>query len=320
MIPPTTASIDWRHAAEEKSAWPRWKRVKVSDFAHQPFPEIGKRPALRLAEAHDVTELADRRETAVEDAGAGRIHHLVDALAAGEARITTSTKSSSSRLTTLAAPKSSARSSLPFVPTVPMTVAPARTASCVANRPTPPPMAWIRMTSPGLVTLTLCSRCHAVSAWIGKAAAMSRPMPAGIGIKRFDPGHALIGEAARFLQESRDAVADLHARYARSERSDPAGDLEPADDRIALRMRIGSADDHRVGEIAAAIGDVDQRFAGTGYRLRRVAHPQIVFDAGSVDDDRAQGCRPVAISSRAALARSASVAAASSALPRITTP
>ena len=56
------------------------------------------------------------------------------------------------------------------------------------------------MTSPGLVTLTLCSRCQAVSAWIGKAAAMSRRMASGIGISRSTRRHALIGEAARLLR------------------------------------------------------------------------------------------------------------------------
>ena len=92
-----------------------------------------------------------------------------------------------------------------------------------------------------------------------------------------DPRYALIGEAARFLQEGRDAVADLRADDAWSERCDPPRDLEAADDRIALRVRIGSADDHRVGEIAAAIGDVDQRLSGTRNWLRGLAYPQIAF-------------------------------------------
>src|SRR5580704_7807270 len=52
----------------------------------KPLPEIGKRPALGLAEAYDVTQLADGRETAVEDACAGRVQHLVDASAVGKAR------------------------------------------------------------------------------------------------------------------------------------------------------------------------------------------------------------------------------------------
>ena len=53
---------------------------------HKSFPESGKGPALGLAEAHDVTKLADGRETAIEDAGAGRVQHLVDALAVSETR------------------------------------------------------------------------------------------------------------------------------------------------------------------------------------------------------------------------------------------
>ena len=38
----------------------------------------------------------------------------------------------------------------------------------------------------------------------------------------FDPRHALISEAARFLQEGRDAVANLRAGDARSELCDPS--------------------------------------------------------------------------------------------------
>src|SRR5580698_6609218 len=41
MIPPTTASIDRRQTADEKSAWPRWKRVKVSDFATSRSQRLG---------------------------------------------------------------------------------------------------------------------------------------------------------------------------------------------------------------------------------------------------------------------------------------
>jgi hypothetical protein len=51
--------------------------------------------------------------------------------------------------TTRSAPYSSARFSLPGVPTVPMTRAPGFTASWVVNSPTPPPMALISTVSPG---------------------------------------------------------------------------------------------------------------------------------------------------------------------------
>ena len=78
------------------------------------------------------------------------------------------------------------------------------------------------MTSPGLVTLTLWRRCHAVSAWMGKAAATSSPISAGDRDQALDPSDALISEAARFLQEGRDAVADLRAGDARSELCDPS--------------------------------------------------------------------------------------------------
>ena len=82
-------------------------------------------------------------------------------------------------------------------------------------------MAWSRMTSPGF-----------------GHADVAKQMPCGERLDRkgrrnvelhrprnrdqaFDPGHALIGEAARFLKEGRDAVADLRASDARSERCDP---------------------------------------------------------------------------------------------------
>ena len=50
-----------------------------------------------------------------------------------------------------------------------------------------------------------------MSAWIGKAAATSSPISAGDRDQAFDPSDALIGEAAGFLEEGRDAVADLRA-------------------------------------------------------------------------------------------------------------
>ena len=125
MTPPTTSSIPRARPSEEKSAWPRWKRVKVSDLVTSRSQRLGNGLSLRFAVAHDMTELADQREAAVEDAGAGGIERPCRRPRPPVKAITASTKSSSSRLMTLAAPYSSARFSLPLVPTVPMTVAPA---------------------------------------------------------------------------------------------------------------------------------------------------------------------------------------------------
>jgi hypothetical protein len=46
-------------------------------------------------------------------------------------------------------------------------------------------------------------------------------------------------------------------------------------------MRIGSAHNHGVGEIAPAIGDVDQHLSEPRDRLRCFAHPEIVFTPGA---------------------------------------
>src|SRR5271168_2984500 len=121
---------------------------------------------------------------------------------------------------TRAAPYSSARFSLPRVPTVPITIAPACTANCVANRPRPPPIACRRMTSPGLVTLTLCKHVPSGQRLNRKGRGDLEAHRIRDPRESFRGDDAALGEAAGFLGERRDAVADGDAANVGSERGD----------------------------------------------------------------------------------------------------
>ena len=71
---------------------------------HQPLPEIGKRPALGLAEAHDMAELADRSRSCGRGCWRRSSSTILSTPLPSVKVITASTKSSSSRLMTFAAP------------------------------------------------------------------------------------------------------------------------------------------------------------------------------------------------------------------------
>jgi hypothetical protein len=188
---------------------------------HQPFPEIGKGPAFGLAEAHDMTKLADRREAAVEDAGAGRVQHLVHALAVSEA--------------------GHGLNEIFVFPVDDLGRAVGEGARLLAF--------GAHGSNDGRASAhreLRCEQAHAAAdgvdeddvAWLGHTDVVQE-MPRGEPLDReggrhvepharrdwdqaFDPRDALISEAAGFLKEGRDTVADLRADDAWSERCDPS--------------------------------------------------------------------------------------------------
>ena len=126
---------------------------------------------------------------------------------------TACSKSSFAVTTTRSAPYSSARFSFPGVPTVPITRAPALTASWVVNRPTPPPMALISHRLAGLETVEGVE--HVIA---GQRLDRQR----GTDIKGISVGqrHQNVGRrnrlfriAAALFDEGGDAVADLQAAH-----------------------------------------------------------------------------------------------------------
>ena len=79
--------------------------------------------------------------------------------------------------------------SVSAAPTDPITVAPRRTASCVAIEPTPPAAPWISTVSP-VVTPSSPIEREAASPTVGSAAATSQPTAAGLRARLVDRAYS----------------------------------------------------------------------------------------------------------------------------------
>jgi hypothetical protein len=249
---------------------------------------LTKGTALGFADTYDMAELADDREAAVENARAGGIEYFVDTLPVRERQ------DGSDKILILAIDHFGRAE---FERTLFLAARANRTdhrrprlhgelgrqeAKSAADRMDENDVARVGCADivkhmPGRQRLDR-ERGADVEADLGRQ--MHEP---------FDGNDATLGEAAGLFGKRRDAIADRHASYARADPRDPPGDFEPAYDGIALGMGIGSLGDHRVGEITAAIGDIDQRLSWSWRRLGRLRQLDIVVAARRRYNDRAHG-------------------------------
>src|SRR5271166_3710290 len=254
-------------------------------FRHQPLPQIGKWPALGFAETDDMPEFADCRKAAVENARAGRIDNLVDALAPGESHCS--------------------RDEILFLSIDDLRRAELERAFFLAARADRADHGGAGMDGelgceqadsapdgvkqddvPGLGDADIVQEMPGRQSLEREARGDVQAHPVGDGDEPLSGSNALICEASGLLQERGDGVADRKAAHVRPHIGDPPRDFEPADEGISLRMRVSPLRDHGVGEIAAAIGDVDEDLAVAGRWRWRFRYVQIVPAAWRGDYDR----------------------------------
>ena len=139
----TTSATPSFQALESASTWPRCSRVKVSRARQDAFADVFERLALGLADADDMAELSDDVKGAVEHGRAKRIDGQIDAAAAGEGehrrfeilvRRNHDAPGAVLKRQFLLARRADGADH----------TGAALTASCVVNRPTPPPIALIK--------------------------------------------------------------------------------------------------------------------------------------------------------------------------------
>ncbi len=263
--------------------------------AHEPLPQIGKGLRLCFSVAHDMTEIANTIEAAIEDAAAGRIDDLVNAFATRKLQHD--------------------RAEILLVPVDDATGAELERSLLLAGR--------ANRADDGRTggNAELCQieadaaadgvhkqdvTCVGAADRVEQVPGRQRLNEKGSGLveadrlgdakKRLCRHSTKLGERTGILREAGNPIADRNRRDARADRRDLSREFYPRHQRITLGVRIDAPPHHRIGEVEATIGHAHLRLTWTGDRLERIADDHGLAGASRLvenDSTHSQGSPPL---------------------------